>query len=54
MIKRVNCNEVLYLCQINIGWLTLFCPTDEAFNNEPFMPGDDTLIEKMRLTVARG
>jgi len=36
------------------GWLTLFCPTDEAFNNEPFMPGDDTLIEKMRLTVARG
>jgi len=36
------------------GWMTLFCPTDEAYITEPFMPGDDTLIEKMRLTVARG
>jgi len=36
------------------GWFTLFCPTDEAFNNEKFYPGEDTLTDKMRLHVARG
>ena len=37
-----------------IGWFTLFCPTDEAFKQGNILPGDETLVQKMRLHVARG
>lgn len=36
------------------GWFTLFCPTDEAFAREKFYPGEDTMLDKMRMHVARG
>jgi len=36
------------------GSFTLFCPIDDAFEREKIYPGEDTLIDKMRLHVARG
>jgi len=36
------------------GWFTVFCPTNEAFAHQKFIPGEDTLTEKMRFHVARG
>jgi len=36
------------------GWYTLFCPTNEAFNDEKYFPDEETLTNKMRLHVARG
>ena len=36
------------------GWFTLFCPTNEGFAREKFYPGEDTMLDKMRMHVARG
>jgi len=49
-MKQVGMDQLLN----HEGWYTLFCPTDEGFANGDIFPGDELLVQKMRLRVARG
>lgn len=58
-LNLTTCIENLRLAKVDRvlnheGWFTLFCPTNQAFAREKFYPGEDTMVDKMRMHVARG
>jgi uncharacterized surface protein with fasciclin (FAS1) repeats len=58
-LNLTTCIENLQLAKVDRvlnheGWFTLFCPTNEAFAREKIYPGEDTMVDKMRMHVARG
>jgi len=49
-LSKIGADKVLN----HEGWFTLFCPTNEAFVAQKYFPEEETLVDTMRMHVARG